>query len=150
MPSFSGMGTSRRGGWRGSHNSLAALVPTYFPNQRIPRCQRCGRPALRGHRFCQWHGKHGLSRPSPGRAESAILSRMGRLGLLPLELIALPVWQNLTTSPVSVRAPIRLRLVLAWHTRLTQPLAWGVTWRQALALASQAPKVRGHLFAQDA
>ena len=75
---------------------------------------------------------------------------MGRLGLLPLELIALPVWQALTTVPVAARAPTRLRLVLTWHARFTEPLAWAAAWRQALALPSRAPTVRERWFAQDA
>jgi hypothetical protein len=145
-----GVRVSGRGGWRGSPNSLAALVPTYFPNQHIPRCARCGRPALKGRRFCQWHGKHGLCRPSPGRAESAILSAMGRLGLLPLELIALPAWRALTTVPVAARAPVRLRLVLLWHKRFTEPMFWAQAWRQALALPSKAPTVPERWFARDA
>jgi hypothetical protein len=75
---------------------------------------------------------------------------MSRLGLLPLELIALPAWQALTTVPVAMRAPIRLRLVLTWNKRFTEPSVWAQAWRQALALPSLAPTVRAHWFAQDA
>lgn len=60
-----------------------------------------------------------------------MLGRLERLGLLPLDLIALPVWRDLTGLPTKVRAPMRLALVRAWDRRGEEPLNWARVTRQA-------------------
>ena len=131
---LSAPGTKKRGGWRGNPASLLALVPTQFPAQVVRRCVRCGRPALRLSLVCCVHS----NRPRlhlAGRKESALLDGMWRAGLLPLELLALQVWRDLSSVPVALRAPARLALVVLWARRLDEPLAWSRAWREALALA---------------
>jgi hypothetical protein len=53
------------------------------------------------------------------------------VGLLPIELIELPVWRDLTGLPTKVRAPMRLALVRAWDRRGDEPLNWAHVLRQA-------------------
>lgn len=132
------LGTTKRsnGGWKGSPNSLAALVPTYFPNQLVPRCVRCRRAALRGTKLCVGHTP-GASR-FRGGDESRLLQRMDKRGLLPVELVASSAWRALDTVPCAVRAPVRLALVLAWARRDDHPLHWGQLWRSALNAARLA------------
>ena len=65
---------------------------------------------------------------------------MERLGLLPLDLMALPVWQDLTGVRLAERAPARLALVQAWDKRDQAPLYWSRVQRQAMAVARQAPR----------
>jgi hypothetical protein len=130
-----GPGTKKRGGWRGHPSSLVALVPTQFPAQVVRRCLKCKRSALRSSRFCLWHAK----RPRlhlPGRRESATLGALDQLGLVPLDLMALKAWRDLSTVPVAMRAPARLSLVVLWHDRLTRPQDWARAWRNALSLAA--------------
>ncbi len=67
---------------------------------------------------------------------------MERLGLLPLDLMALPVWQGLTVVRLAERAPVRLALVQAWDKRDQAPLYWSRVQRQALTVARQAPRAR--------
>jgi len=67
---------------------------------------------------------------------------MERLGLLPLELLALPVWRDLTKIRLAERAPARLALVQAWDKRDQAPLYWSRVQRQAMATVRQAPRVR--------
>lgn len=62
------------------------------------------------------------------------MDKLSRLGLVPLELEALPAWQALATVQVAMRAPARLALVMLWHQRLTRPLDWARAWRHALEL----------------
>jgi len=127
-------GEKKRGGWRGHPSSLLALVATQFPAQVVRRCERCKRSALRSSRFCLWHAK----RPRlhlPGRKESAALDAMWRLGLVPLDLMALQAWRDLSSVPVAMRAPARLALVVLWHDRLSRPQEWARAWRVALSLA---------------
>jgi hypothetical protein len=65
-----------------------------------------------------------------------MLARLERVGLLPRELLALPVWRNLSGIETSKRAPQRLALVLAWDRRFSAPLRWSQVQRQALDLAA--------------
>jgi hypothetical protein len=58
---------------------------------------------------------------------------MALRGLLPGDLLASAAWRNLTGLPTSVRAPLRLRLVLLWAERDRQPLVFAQVWRQAIA-----------------
>jgi len=54
--------------------------------------------------------------------------------LLPLDLMALPVWRRLADMPTAKRCPMRLALVLAWDKRHQAPLHWAQVQRQALDL----------------
>jgi hypothetical protein len=69
-----------------------------------------------------------------------MLSRMERIGLLPPELMALPVWRELTSVRLAERAPVRLALVQAWDKRDQAPLYWSRMQRQAMETARQAPR----------
>lgn len=138
--SGSQLGEVRRvGGWRGSPNSIAALQNrVLIQDQR--KCRRCRRQAaVRGYDLCSRH----LGRWSPlsagaGRGESRQLAALERCGLLPLDLLALPLWRNLAGIKTAVRAPLRLALVQAWDQRLTEPLYWARVQRQAIE-AGAAP-----------
>jgi hypothetical protein len=114
---------SRRGGWRGSPNTLAALalygVPTRFPYQR--KARRVGK-RVEGAGY--------------GRAERRYLYRLEYCGLLPLELLALPCWRRLTDFPTPQRSPMRLALLQAWDKRHTAPLHWSQTQARALAMVA--------------
>ena len=123
---------SRLGGWRGSPNSIAALMRCQVPWAEQRKCLRCLGLAVRGYNHCQMH----LGRWSPksgafGRAESRMLGKLERVGLLPIELIELPAWRDLTGLPTKVRAPMRLALVRAWDRRGDEPLNWAHVMRQA-------------------
>lgn len=121
------------GGWKGSPNSIAALLRTRVPIDQQPRCKRCRLPAVKGQAHCRIHlGRWSPLSPAAGRAESRILARLERAGLLPLELIALPVWRGLNGLPTSQRAPTRLALVLAWDKRFAAPVRWVQAQRQAI------------------
>lgn len=129
---------SRVGGGHVHPNSLANLVTIPAPLQR--HCAKCRRPALRNLQYCSTHsGRHSKAN-NPGRAESRKLARMEWLGLLPLDLLALPVWRGLAGLPTSQRAPMRLALVLAWDKRLSQPLHWAKVQRRALDLGATSGK----------
>jgi hypothetical protein len=65
---------------------------------------------------------------------------MERAGLLPLDLLALPMWRELTGTPRAERAPMRLALVLAWDRRDRAPLHWASLQRQASDLARRGIK----------
>jgi hypothetical protein len=127
---------SRRGGWRGSPNSIAALFrcQVLYPNQR--KCKRCRCIAMRGRDYCPWHAGVRAPTDAAGRAESRLLGRMERLGLLPLDLLALPAWRGLTGLPRAQRAPMRLAMVQAWDQRHGEPLHWARVQRRALHLAN--------------
>ena len=71
-----------------------------------------------------------------------MLARLERVGLLPLELLALPVWRNLQGIRTSERAPQRLALVLAWDKRYKSPLHWAQVQRKAIDLALKYPGPR--------
>ena len=75
-----------------------------------------------------------------GRGESRILARLERAGLLPLELLALPLWRNLNGIETGKRAPTRLSLVQAWDKRFTAPLHWSRVQRQAIELGARPGK----------
>jgi hypothetical protein len=128
-----------RGGWRGSPNSLAALdrYRVHFPDQ--PKCSRCRRIALRGTPFCSAHSGRKPAPRTPGRRAASLLAGMERAGLLPRELIALPVWRELSNVMGEARTLTRLALVLAWDKRLSEPLAWAPVWRDATRLARETP-----------
>ena len=72
-----------------------------------------------------------------GRGESRILGRLERAGLLPLDLLPLPVWRALNGIETSKRAPMRLALVLAWDKRFIAPLHWSQVQRRALDLGAR-------------
>lgn len=97
------------------------------------KCKRCRRPARKGSPYCPAHaGVIGWRGHMAGRAERATLSAMGKVGLLPGELLGSDVWRNLDGLPTSVRSPLRLRLVLMWGQRETEPLAFAKAWRDAI------------------
>jgi hypothetical protein len=64
---------------------------------------------------------------------------MDRLGLLPMDLMNLPLWRDLDRCRTEERAPVRLGLVQAWEWRDDQPLAWAKAWREAREVAKQPP-----------
>ena len=99
-------------------------------NQR--KCIRCNDVAMRDKPFCRRHGgRVAYTSDAHGRGERRKLRRMERLGLIPDDLMALPVWQSLSTLPTSVRSPLRLHLVMMWAEREAEPLAWARLLRQA-------------------
>jgi hypothetical protein len=63
-----------------------------------------------------------------------MLGQMEHMGLLPLDLLALPVWRALTGMPRRDRAPMRLAMVRAWDRRFREPLHWAGVQRQAVHL----------------
>ena len=79
---------SRIGGWRGSPNSIAALLRCQVPYQDQRKCKRCRQMAMRGRDYCRIHGGPGrrFAEDHGGRIESRVLRRLERLGLLPLDL----------------------------------------------------------------
>ena len=129
------------GGWKGSPNSIAALLRCQVPRELLPKCKRCRRLAVSGQELCIGHIGRWVSQPDKaGRAESRTLARLERAGLLPLELIALPVWRNLVGIATAQRAPARLALVQVWDRRYTEPMRWAQVQRQAINLAKQPGK----------
>jgi hypothetical protein len=78
--------------------------------------------------------------PGAGRAESRTLARLERAGLLPFDLIALPVWRGLNGLPTNKRAPMRLAMVQAWDKRFSAPLHWAKVQRQAIDLGATPGK----------
>jgi hypothetical protein len=127
----------RWGGWRGSPNSIAALLRCQVPYRDQRKCKRCRGVAMRGYDHCKWHnGTRGRS-DAAGRAESRLLRRLEYVGLLPLDLLALPVWRDLGALKRSERSPMRLALVTAWDKRLRSPLHWAKVQREALHLVSR-------------
>ena len=132
---------SRRGGWLGSPNSIAALMRCQVPHALQRKCRRCGGLAVRGEVHCTRHlGRWSPLSAAAGRAESRMLGKLERAGLLPLELLALPVWRNLAGIATSQRAPMRLALVQAWDKRYRFPVRWASVQRQALELGSRPGK----------
>jgi hypothetical protein len=122
-------------------NSLAALLRHQVQLQNQRKCLRCRAVAVRGEDHCRTH----LGRWSPlsggaGRAESRMLGKLERAGLLPFDLIALPLWRNLNGLPTGERAPLRLALVQAWDKRDQAPLHWAKTQRQAIDLGARPGK----------
>ena len=112
---------------------------TLFPHHR--QCMACRRPAMSGRRVCVGHmGARSPQAATPGRVASRTLGKLERAGMLPPELIALPVWRDLDNAVTDVRSPLRLALVLGWDSRLSQPLAWARVWRQACQVARDTPK----------
>jgi len=100
--------------------------------QHQRKCQHCRGVAMRDKLVCRRHaGRIACASEAHGRGERRILQRMDRLGLIPGALAALPAWQALDLLPTSVRSPLRLRLVLLWAERDTQPLAFAQALRQA-------------------
>jgi hypothetical protein len=91
--------------------------------------------------MCRRHCGVWFAGDAGGRAESRLLRKMERLGLLPLELLAWPLWRELATVRLAERAPVRLALVQAWDKRDQAPLYWSRVQRQALTVARQAPRV---------
>lgn len=134
---------STRGGWRGSPNSIAALLRCQVPWAEQRKCKRCRDLAVRGYDHCRRHGAKWHAGDGGGRAESRMLCRMERLGLLPPDLLALPVWRELTFVRLAERAPVRLALVQAWDKRDQAPLYWARVQRQAMDTVRQAPPAKG-------
>lgn len=134
------------GGWRGSPNSIAALLRCQVPYADQRKCKRCRNMALRGRDWCRRHcGRAWVAGDAGGRAESRLLRKMERLGLLPLELLAWPLWQDLASVRLAERAPVRLALVQAWDKRDQAPIYWSRVQRQAMAVARDGSRlfVRG-------
>jgi hypothetical protein len=127
--------------WRGSPNSIAALLKHQVRLQDQRKCKRCRDVAVRGQDHCTRH----LGRWSPlsggaGRVESRKLSALERAGLLPFDLISLPLWRNLNGLPTGIRAPLRLALVQVWDKRTTAPLRWAQVQRQAIDVGARPGK----------
>jgi len=85
-------------------------------------------------------GRWTTVQPSAGRAESRMLGKLERAGLLPFDLISLPLWRNLNGLPTGQRAPMRLALVHAWDKRDAAPLRWAQVQRQAISLGARPGK----------
>ena len=140
---------SRAGGFRGSPNSIAALMRCQVPYALQRHCQRgtCRQTACRGSDFCRFHGgipARGKTRGDQGgRPESRLLANMETAGLLPFDLLAHPAWRGLTGLPRAKRAPLRLLLLQAWDRRDKAPLMWAQVQRQAMDAASDADLARG-------
>ena len=127
--------------WRGSPNSIAALLRCQVPYALQRKCKRCGKLAVRGQDHCTTHlGRWSPNPASAGRAESRKLSVLERAGLLPFDLISLPLWRNLNGLSTAQRAPARLALLQAWDKRHLAPLRWAQAQRQAFDLAGQSGK----------
>lgn len=124
--------TSRVGGWRGSPNSIAALLQyrTPFGSPALRQCVACRSVAVRGLATC-WRHSGKRRRDTPGRVAGRVLRQMDRRGLLPAELMALAPWRDLARLRRDQCEPLRLALVLAWDTRDSEPLAWARVWRDA-------------------
>ena len=119
-------------GWHYSPNSLANLEKrVLLQHQR--KCTRCGRVARRNSPYCLGHGGPSGRSAAFGRFERSILGKMERAGLLPGDLLVTPVWQSLNGLPTAIRSPLRLRLVMLWPARESEPLAFAQVWREALA-----------------
>ena len=95
---------------------------------------------MRGYDHCHRHNGLALPTDAAGRAESRLLAKMERIGLLPLDLLALPVWRELAGVPRAQRAPLRLAMVRAWDQRDREPLHWAHVQRQARDAAPLATK----------
>ena len=129
------------GGWQGSPNSIAALLRHQIPWADQRKCRRCRRFAVRGEEHCPMHlGCWSPLSGAAGRAERRSLRQLEHAGLLPFDLISLPLWRNLNGLPTSKRAPIRLALVQAWDKRDTAPLRWAQVQRQAISLGARPGK----------
>ena len=99
------------------------------------KCAKCKRVAVKHKKFCYWHDLSRRSNDKPGRQELRLLQRMNRYALLPVELVSLPVWQNINPICMAQRGPMRLRLLQAFDVRLTEPLLWAKVQREATELA---------------
>jgi hypothetical protein len=140
-----------RGGWRGHPNSIAALMRHQVPWEQQPKCRVCGNLAMRNTALCRKHIGRKVMQDRNGRPEQAQLRRLEYAGLLPFDLIELPVWRDLQALPTSVHAPIRLRLALLWAWRDKKPLAWAQAWRDAITAArDKAPSPIGSLYRDKA
>jgi len=96
------------------------------------KCLHCTQAATRGKLVCRRHGgRLAHTSDAHGRGERRKLDRMDRIGLIPVDLMALPVWRALSMLPTSVRSPLRLHLVMMWAEREAEPLAWARLLRQA-------------------
>lgn len=134
-------GSGRRLSW-----GLSLAVRFGDPRHRL--CRRCRRVAMRGRPDCVWHTRGAnVLQPSPGRVASRVLSAMQRRGLIPVGLLALPLWQALGWVRTEARAPMRLALVLAWDHQETAPLAWARLWREARETAACPTRVAPRLWA---
>jgi hypothetical protein len=69
-----------------------------------------------------------------------MLAKLERAGLLPFDLIALPLWRNLNGLSTGKRAPMRLALIQAWDKRHQAPLHWAQVQRQAIDLGARPGK----------
>jgi hypothetical protein len=109
-------------------NGLANL--RHWGQQR--KCTRCNRPANKDRPFCSWHGKYEIKRPSPERLAARALVSMEQEGLIPADLAMLPIWQQLQQLTMGPRAANQYRLLLLWHRKDNETLAWAQAWRLAL------------------
>lgn len=98
------------------------------------KCVTCNRqPAISGSPHCVKHNGGGVRNVSMARLDARVLDSMRVKGLLPLELCATPVWQGLNALGMATRAPLQRQLVMLWHKRVSEPAAFNVVWRAALA-----------------
>jgi hypothetical protein len=135
------------GGWMGHPNSIASVLRHQVQLQYQRKCARCRDIAMRDSRYCRMHaGRWAKRSDGPGRAERRLLCRMEIAGLLPLELLALPVWRNLCGLPTAQRAPARLALVQAWDKQDSSALLWAQAQRRALELGAQPGKRQNTAF----
>lgn len=133
--------------WRGSPNSIAALLRHQVRIQDQRKCRRCRCAAVRGQDHCTRHlGTWSPLSGAAGRAESRKLAALERAGLLPFDLISLPLWRNLNGLPTSTRAPLRLALVQAWDARQVQPLRWAQVQRQSIEAGARPGKRHNTAF----
>lgn len=86
---------------------------------------------MRGRPVCHKHNGSGVVHVSPARLDARHLDLMRKHGLLPLDLIATPLWQGLDVLGMATRAPLQRALVMLWDRRERDPMAFGQVWRHA-------------------
>jgi hypothetical protein len=128
----------RRGGWRGSAASMAALEEhrgrTSFGGSGVRTCKHCACPAVKGSVACFRHGgaavmaKQGRLRPE--RRVNRRLRAVEAAGRVPRELAMHPAW--IAARRRGWKAALVARELLAgWF-------AGGAAWVKALASARDA------------
>jgi len=113
-------------------DSLAALMKTRVAWNDQPKCAKCGSPAIKGKPHCPKHdGRSGVAKPSPARLDARWLERCEAIGLLPMDLIQTPLWQDLNRLGMTQRASIQRALTMLWGRKEQEPLAFAQVWRTA-------------------